>query len=51
MITITQPEQLNKVASITIFFWILEVLATTLGETLGDMLSMTSGSAIWQARV
>jgi uncharacterized membrane-anchored protein len=37
----TQTEQLNKVARITIFFWILKVLATTLGETLGDMLSMT----------
>ncbi len=32
---------LNKVASITLYFWILKVLATTLGETLGDMLSMT----------
>jgi uncharacterized membrane-anchored protein len=31
----------NKVAEITIFFWIMKVLATTLGETLGDLLSMT----------
>jgi uncharacterized membrane-anchored protein len=34
-------EKLNKVASITIFFWIMKIIATTLGETLGDLLSMT----------
>lgn len=31
----------NKVAKITIFFWIMKVIATTLGETLGDLFSMT----------
>ncbi|MCB1680487.1 MAG: hypothetical protein KDI65_00985 [Alphaproteobacteria bacterium] len=31
----------NKVAEISIYFWILKILATTLGETTGDMLSMT----------
>lgn len=31
----------NKIAEITIFFWILKIIATTLGETAGDMLSMT----------
>lgn len=34
-------EKLNKVAQITIYFWIMKVLATTLGETSGDLLSMT----------
>ena len=34
-------EKLNKVASITLFFWIMKVLATTLGEISGDFLSMT----------
>src|ERR1039457_6499199 len=34
-------EKLNKVAQITIYFWILKILATTLGETSGDLLSMT----------
>ncbi|OJW81789.1 MAG: hypothetical protein BGO69_14885 [Bacteroidetes bacterium 46-16] len=34
-------ERLNKVAQITLFFWIIKILATTLGETLGDLLSMT----------
>lgn len=32
---------LNKVAQITLAFWIMKVLATTLGETAGDMLAMT----------
>lgn len=31
----------NKVAKITVFFWIMKVLATTLGEVLGDFFSMT----------
>src|SRR5258706_824708 len=32
---------LNKVAIITLSFWVMKVLATTLGEILGDFLSMT----------
>jgi uncharacterized membrane-anchored protein len=31
----------SKVAAVTIWFWVLKVLATTLGETAGDWLSMT----------
>lgn len=31
----------NKIVEISIYFWILKVLATTLGETTGDMFSMT----------
>ena len=34
-------EQLNKVAKITLIFWLMKIVATTLGETLGDFLSMT----------
>lgn len=34
-------EHFNKVAQITIWFWVIKVLATTLGETTGDLLSMT----------
>ncbi len=34
-------EQLNKVAKITLIFWIMKIVATTLGETLGDFISMT----------
>jgi len=32
---------ISKVAEIGIFFWILKILATTLGETTGDMLAHT----------
>ncbi len=34
-------EKINKVAQITFYFWIMKILATTLGETSGDFLSMT----------
>ncbi len=36
-------EIINKVAKITLLFWIMKVVATTLGETLGDFFSMTLG--------
>ena len=32
---------LNKVPSITLFFWIIKILATTVGETAADYLSTT----------
>lgn len=32
---------MNKVAKITLSFWIMKICATTLGETGGDLLSMT----------
>lgn len=31
----------NKVAPITAAFWVMKICATTLGETAGDLLSMT----------
>ena len=32
---------LSKVPAITLAFWAIKILATTLGETGGDTLSMT----------
>ena len=32
---------MNKVARVTLSFWIMKICATTLGETAGDLLSMT----------
>ncbi len=32
---------MNKVATITLSFWIMKICATTLGETAGDLFSMT----------
>lgn len=38
----SQPMNLaSKVATVTLAFWIMKILATTLGETAGDFLSMT----------
>ena len=34
---------LNKVAEITVLFWIMKIIATTLGETLGDFIAHTLG--------
>ncbi|AHB88073.1 membrane protein with DUF347 repeats [Thermosynechococcus sp. NK55a] len=35
--------QHNKVAEVNLYFWIMKILATTLGETAGDYLSMSLG--------
>ncbi len=32
---------MNKIAKVTVSFWIMKICATTLGETAGDLLSMT----------
>lgn len=32
---------MNKVAKVTFSFWVMKICATTLGETAGDLLSMT----------
>ena len=34
---------MTKVARVTLWFWVMKVCATTLGETAGDLLSMTLG--------
>ncbi len=34
-------KKLNKVAEITLLFWLMKIVATTLGETVGDFISMT----------
>lgn len=37
----TGSETLNKVPAVTFAFWVIKILATTVGETGGDALSMT----------
>ncbi len=34
-------QRMNKLPQITLYFWIVKICATTLGETAGDLLSMT----------
>ena len=41
--TVTLTNMLNKVPQITIFFWIIKVLSTTVGETLADFLNTKLG--------
>jgi len=36
-----QKKLYSKVARITLLFWLMKIVATTLGETLGDYISMT----------
>ena len=36
-----RTQTLNKVAQVNIYFWVMKICATTLGETGGDLLSMT----------
>jgi len=37
------PTTASRVAEITLAFWVMKICATTLGETAGDLLSMTLG--------
>ena len=37
----TQDDTISKVPAVTLTFWIIKILATTLGETGGDAVSMT----------
>src|SRR5688572_4706856 len=41
MMTQEAREALSKVPAVTLGFWIVKILATTLGETGGDTVSMT----------
>jgi uncharacterized membrane-anchored protein len=43
--TRTQPDigAISKVPAVTLLFWVMKILATTLGETGGDALSMSLG--------
>ena len=38
---IVETKSVNKIAEITVLFWVMKIVATTLGETLGDFISMT----------
>jgi len=40
---LANQELFNKVPQITLIFWLTKIVATTLGETFGDFLSMTLG--------
>src|ERR1700709_2016485 len=39
----TAARMLNKVPEVTIYFWIIKILCTTVGETFADYLNTTLG--------
>ena len=41
----TARRLLNKVPEVTLYFWVIKILCTTVGETAADFLERTSGSA------
>lgn len=36
-----ETKPINKIAEITLLFWLMKIVATTLGETLGDFIAQT----------
>jgi uncharacterized membrane-anchored protein len=49
--TSTARQLLNKVPEITVYFWVIKVLATTVGETFADYLTATLGMSLTGATV
>jgi uncharacterized membrane-anchored protein len=41
--TMKDPAAVNKIPAVTLTFWIIKILATTLGETAGDTVTMSMG--------
>ena len=39
----TTSTALSKIPALTFLFWVMKIAATTLGETAGDLFSMTMG--------
>lgn len=39
--TLMETEQVSKVATITLFFWVLKIVMATVGDLSGDMLAIT----------
>ncbi len=40
-----KEDMLNKVPQLTIYFWIIKIMATTVGETVADLLSVSDHPA------
>lgn len=45
--TRSASDAMSKVAKVTLLFWVMKILATTLGETAGDYISMTLGAGYY----
>ena len=42
-VTTTSRQMLNKVPEVTVYFWIIKILCTTVGESFADWINMTLG--------
>lgn len=43
MLTDSKTQWLNKVPEVTLFFWLIKMLSTIVGETAADFLNMDLG--------
>jgi uncharacterized membrane-anchored protein len=41
--TYTPSHGLNKVPEVTLSFWVIKIMSTTVGETLADFLAVDAG--------
>lgn len=45
------PQWLNKVPAVTLGFWIIKILSTTVGETVSDYLAVGAGFGAWASAI
>lgn len=48
-VTSSPADTLNKIAEVTVAFWVMKIIATTLGETTGDFIAQTLGLGYYTA--
>jgi uncharacterized membrane-anchored protein len=41
--TVSRPRMLNKVPEVTVYFWLIKILCTTVGESVADFINATLG--------
>lgn len=49
--SLTTRAMLNKVPEVTVFFWLIKIMATTVGETFADYLNVTLGFGLSKTSV
>lgn len=49
--TITRHQMLNKVPEVTVFFWVIKILCTTVGESFADYINETLGFGLTNTTV
>ncbi|MEO5851540.1 MAG: hypothetical protein ABIQ15_03425, partial [Nocardioides sp.] len=49
--TVTRRQMLNKVPEVTVYFWVIKVLCTTVGESFADYVNETLGFGLTNTTV